>query len=145
MRIAAGVADFGAEAVNMPNSEFCPRSFSSLERCAESAVESSCSNSDRRDNPTKSNEPDLISASSTFLLQARRSTSSQNCSSDGNRPIFCRASRTDSTALSPTPFTAPSPKRMFFPTTVKNMFDSFTSGGITSMPIDFASVMNFTT
>jgi hypothetical protein len=34
---------------------------------------------------------------------------------------------------------------MFGPTTVKYMFDSFTSGGRTSMPICFASPMNFTT
>ncbi|MND00686.1 hypothetical protein D3C83_193870 [compost metagenome] len=34
---------------------------------------------------------------------------------------------------------------MLFPTTVKNIFDSFTSGGSTSMPIDFASPMNLTT
>ena len=43
---------FGAAAANIPKSEFCPLSFSSLLRCAESAVESSCSKSARRDAPT---------------------------------------------------------------------------------------------
>ena len=49
-----------------------------------------------------------------------------------------------STAASPTPFTAPMPKRMFFRLSTLNFSnDSFTSGPNTEMPIALHSSMNF--
>jgi hypothetical protein len=56
-----------------------------------------------------------------------------------NLPPFSRASMMLRTAPSPTPFTAARPKRMRSPATAKSVSDSLTSGGMTVMPVFFAS------
>jgi hypothetical protein len=96
-----------------------------------------------RPRPAPSNAPLLMSASTTLRFTLRESTRSQKSKSSVNG-FSARAARIDSSALSPTPFTPPSPKRIFPATTEKSTSDSFTSGRSTAMPIARASAMKRT-
>ena len=103
---------------------------------------------------TPSNAPAFTSASTTLRFTLRPSTRLQKSNSVRNGPPCSRATLTTSTAPSPTPLTAPRPKRITFLaaavlahvlTTEKSVSDSLTSGRSTAMPFAFASAMNFTT
>ena len=61
-----------------------------------------------------SNAPALTSASTTLRFTLRPSTRLQKSNSDRNGPPCSRATLTTSTAPSPTPLTAPRPKRITF-------------------------------
>ena len=54
---------------------------------------------------------------------------------DANAPPSARARTIASAAVSPTFFTAFSPKRILPSTTAKSVCEKFTSGGSTSIPI----------
>src|SRR5712691_5487310 len=109
--------------------------------------------SDARRGSSESNDPLLTKLSTTRRLTARRSTRSQKSKSEVKRPVVAPrrsesgapliklgdalrppdppalAASTASTAPSPTFLIAASPKRQESQTTVKNMPESFTSGG----------------
>ena len=70
------------------------------------------SKSCQRGVPSKSNAPLFTSASQTFLLIRRESTRDAKSKRLLNGPPSPRAWRIASTAASPTPFTAPRPKRI---------------------------------
>ena len=91
--------------------------------------------SEARRGSSESNDPLLMKLSTTRRLTARRSTRSQKSKSAVKRPPCRLAVSTASTAPSPTFLIAASPKRMPESSiTVKNMSESFTSGGRTRMP-----------
>ena len=106
---------------------------------------SSPSRSAARVLPSESKQPDFTSASMTRRLLSRRSTREQKSVSDLNGPSPRRASRTDATAPSPTPLTAPRPKRIASPSGVKDSSDLFTSGGKTGIFISRHVLTYFTT
>ncbi len=144
---------------NSDSSDVCPLSFSRWCAAARSDARPMAAKSFARDTPfdaaTPSNAPDFTSASSTLRLTLRPSTRLQKSNSDRNGPPSSRAALITSTAPSPTPLTAPSPKRItlcfrasFLPsslplfltgsalrdTTVKSVSDSLMSGRCTVEP-----------
>ena len=91
--------------------------------------------------PRESKAPHLMRLSTTRLLILRRSTREQKSRNDLNDPSLSLDSMMDSIALSPTFFTAASPKRMFPPSTLKSRTDWLMSGGRTLIPMSLQTLM----
>src|ERR1039458_628462 len=81
----------------------------------------------------------------TLRLFRRRSTREQKSVRDLNGPSPVRAARTEATAPSPTPFTAPRPNRIAGPPGVNERSEAFTSGGSTGIFMSRQVFTYFTT
>ena len=113
-------------------------------RCPYSSASSSAAIICERLAPVESKAPHLIRDSMTRLFTFFKSTRSQKSYREVKGPSL-RYSITASMALSPTFFTAASPKRILSPSTVKTLSLELMSGGRTAMPWLRHSTIYFTT
>ena len=118
-----------------PNSENCPAASARLVSRQASIASAWMCSSPRRECPSESKAPALISDSTTRLLQATGSTLRRKSWKEANLPLARRVPISDSTTFAPTLRTADSPNRMSVPRGVKSESESLTSGGSTLMPI----------
>ena len=94
-----------------------------------------------RRQPIRSKEPDLIRLSSTRRFRSRSNIRSQKSIKSVKGPSLLRSSSRPLITFRPTPFRATRPKRIPPSETVKSAWDSFTSGGSSSMPHSLHSAM----